>query len=438
MARTDTLDHFLTDVADALRSKTGTQALIDADDFDTEIANLPSGTDWSVIGYQSTPQSVQDVISKGLPVLQNFTPTLYSNWYYIVNRTGDTGCSVNDYLQVMPKLPLEDYWPLNGSMLFARNSSLIEVPAMAWENISTNGHYDSTFGAAYGMFQECSALQYLPNLNMTNADGPCSYMFSYCTCLKEVHMTLPKMTALNYAFQGCKRMKTIELLNCEKLLQAQSMCSNCDELETFTMTNAPLLWKMDSIFSNCKALTITPNLPDNESATYSSAFYGCYALTESTLVLNNATNVNSMFASCTHLTTLPATLGLSKATDMNYLFYQCAALVSVPEFDCSSCVVFNNVFGGCYALTNLGGFKDLGKAYLTNARANFTNYRVYLGNELNNLTKQSVLNVINDVYDIATKGCNVQQIYVPSSIYSQLTAAEIQIAADKGWTVVSS
>lgn len=43
MARTDTLSHFLTDVADAIRTKTGSSAAIDADDFDTEIVNIPSG-----------------------------------------------------------------------------------------------------------------------------------------------------------------------------------------------------------------------------------------------------------------------------------------------------------------------------------------------------------------------------------------------------------
>lgn len=43
MARTDTLPHFLTDVADAIREKKGTQETIQASDFDTEIENLPSG-----------------------------------------------------------------------------------------------------------------------------------------------------------------------------------------------------------------------------------------------------------------------------------------------------------------------------------------------------------------------------------------------------------
>lgn len=43
MARTDTLGHFLTDVANAIRSKTGDSATITASDFDTAIENIPTG-----------------------------------------------------------------------------------------------------------------------------------------------------------------------------------------------------------------------------------------------------------------------------------------------------------------------------------------------------------------------------------------------------------
>lgn len=45
MARVDTLGHFLTDVADAIRAKKGSSDTIQASDFDTEIENLPSGGD---------------------------------------------------------------------------------------------------------------------------------------------------------------------------------------------------------------------------------------------------------------------------------------------------------------------------------------------------------------------------------------------------------
>lgn len=43
MARTDTLGHFLTDVADAIREKKGSSSSIPASQFDTEISNLSGG-----------------------------------------------------------------------------------------------------------------------------------------------------------------------------------------------------------------------------------------------------------------------------------------------------------------------------------------------------------------------------------------------------------
>jgi hypothetical protein len=43
MARIDNLSNFLTDVASAIKEKKGDDTNILASDFDTEIANLPTG-----------------------------------------------------------------------------------------------------------------------------------------------------------------------------------------------------------------------------------------------------------------------------------------------------------------------------------------------------------------------------------------------------------
>ena len=43
MARTDTLEHFLTDLADSIREKTGSIEPISAESFDTTIENIPAG-----------------------------------------------------------------------------------------------------------------------------------------------------------------------------------------------------------------------------------------------------------------------------------------------------------------------------------------------------------------------------------------------------------
>lgn len=64
MARTDNLDHFLTDIADSIRSKKGTEATIAANTFDTEINNfvLLNGETKTV-----TPSTSQQTITPTSP-----------------------------------------------------------------------------------------------------------------------------------------------------------------------------------------------------------------------------------------------------------------------------------------------------------------------------------------------------------------------------------
>lgn len=71
MARTDTLGHFLTDVADAIREKTGSSEEIQASDFDTEIESIPSGGG-------TTPTSYSELNSQILNSVQSFSEYLLS------------------------------------------------------------------------------------------------------------------------------------------------------------------------------------------------------------------------------------------------------------------------------------------------------------------------------------------------------------------------
>lgn len=67
MARTDTLGNFLTDVADAMRAKTGESGTIQASDFDTIIAGI------------TTPPTLQD---KQVTITENTTTTIEADSNY--------------------------------------------------------------------------------------------------------------------------------------------------------------------------------------------------------------------------------------------------------------------------------------------------------------------------------------------------------------------
>ena len=109
MARTNNLTNFLTDVAGAIKTKTGYNSLIPASQFDTKILGIQTGhldnaeyteanddlddilegstpatiypPDWSEIGYSETPQNILlvlfilEIFNKGIAI-KNYLLTL--------------------------------------------------------------------------------------------------------------------------------------------------------------------------------------------------------------------------------------------------------------------------------------------------------------------------------------------------------------------------
>ena len=124
----------------------------------------------------------------------------------------------------------------------------------------------------------------------------------------------------------------------------------------------------------------------------------------------------------------------STLENLEYIFYNMYNLKKVPLVDFSSAKNIQSLLAGSYYITDLEGFKDLGKAYETTESVNSSYYRLQLSN-FNSLTHDSLMNVINNLYDIKTKGCKAQRLDLGSTNIAKLTSEEIAIATEKGWTV---
>ena len=151
------------------------------------------------------------------------------------------------------------------------------------------------------------------------------------------------------------------------------------------------------------------------------------------LEADKITNMENMFGSCKLIKTIP-NINTSNVTNMSEMFYGCSALETLPKLNCSNVERINGVVNNCNKLQNIGGFENLGQAYKTTMAANYYYYKLELSFS-NNLTHDSLMNVINNLYDIKTKGCNPQSLVLGSTNISKLSAEEIQIATDKGFNV---
>ena len=126
---------------------------------------------------------------------------------------------------------------------------------------------------------------------------------------------------------------------------------------------------------------------------------------------------------------------------MNYMFYNLPYLTALPSIDCSGCEMIIGVISGSTArLEKLGSFINLGKGY-TQKEANYSWYTLTLsGCYL--VGHDDFVKIINDLYDlnltydVANGGTlYTQKLELGSSNLALLTAEEIAVATEKGWTV---
>ena len=189
---------------------------------------------------------------------------------------------------------------------------------------------------------------------------------------------------------------------------------------------------MFSDFSNLESVKLVNT---SKLTSCSKMFYGCTNLKSIALFdTSNVTTFANAFQNCDNLTSIPA-FNTSKVTSMYYAFGDCEKLTDIPLLDFGSVANIKDLFSWSYNITNLGGFKDLGKGYDATKGENYANYTLSLGGSYTKLTRESLLNVINNLYDIASAGIPTQKLVIGNGHINMLTEEEIAIATNKGWNV---
>ncbi len=149
------------------------------------------------------------------------------------------------------------------------------------------------------------------------------------------------------------------------------------------------------------------------------------------------TNMETMFNSCPNLKNLDLSyFDTSNVTNMSGVFGGCTALetLNIGGWDLGKVSSISNIFYGVGQLKNLTFGTNLGQGYLTTASANKSSYRLDLS-ACTNLTHDSLMSVINNLYDIATAGVQPQQLVLGATNIAKLSQAEQDIVTAKGWTL---
>ena len=290
------------------------------------------------------------------------------------------------------------------------------------------------------VFQGCSNLTNISTLDTSNVTNM-SYMFDACYVLASIPtLDTSNVTNMSYMFQNCKKIISTPTLDTSKVTNMSYMFRNCEELTNISLTNTSNVTNMSSMFSGCSKLNTLnlSNFDTSKVTNMSGMFNECTSLTSldlSNFDTSKVTAMNSMFSGCSKLNTLNlSNFDTSKVTNMQSLFYNCSSLTSVPLLDASSATIVNAMFQNAISLTTLGGFQNIGQAFLTTASANYAYYTLDISASTN-LTHDSLMNVINNLYDIATKGVKIQKLILGSTNLAKLSDEEKVIATNKGWVL---
>lgn len=360
---------------------------------------------------------------------------------------------------------------LGGTYMF-NNSLTTSCP-----NMDTSKMIDALY-----MFSNCTKLETVPDLDLSSVYGfnlntdalECGSMFSNCQNLETVgKLTTPNTRIFSDMFQNCEKLTYIPDMDFDSAVRASNMFFNCPIVGDYTIdakncviSQGMFRW---STGSKTGDLNLSLKLCSDPNSPYLK-FFNMSGVNASGLFENNK-NLKSLqlegyignyfercFMNCSNLDSLTFNCDFSKVTDVIRLFQNCTKLESIPDMnlssvttfmgsneffawllgctklksigviDCDSCTQASRLVPSSSVLTDLGGFRNLGKA--DSLEGTNSNYFLY---QTPNLTKESLMNVINMLYDRASNGLSTVTIKLHTNHMALLSDEDIAIATNKGW-----
>ena len=325
MAETySTLTALFTDIADAIREKTGEADLIIADDFPDVIRERLQAAPPPAYLTFSSPNSftlaVNDTTKHWNGTLEYSTDiSTWSTWdgtttlssatigsdnVLYLRGTGNTKIGYFDADITLDYIP----WVINGTDV--RCDGNVEA-LLDYATVEAGQHPTMAEDCFIGLFMGCTALITPPALPATTLATYCyAYMFSGCTGLTQAP-ALPATTLVSDCYYGM-------FMGCTSLTQAPALPATTLASECYS-----------NMFQDCTSLTQAPALP---ATTMEASCYSC------------------MFESCTSLIQAPALPATTLASlCYKHMFHGCSALTRAPALPATTLATYcyAYMFDGC-------------------------------------------------------------------------------------------
>lgn len=259
-----------------------------------------------------------------------------------------------------------------------------------------------------------------------------SYMFRGCK-IKEIdisNFSADSATNMSYMFYDCQGLRKLTLpkWNTSLVTTFGSMFQNCYCLEQVNADGwvTEACTNISSMFQNCiKAKLSFRNWDTKSVKTFNLAFSSCRGIQEldySGFDLTSCTTLNSISSDVYQAVKYDCSgWQVPSTADISYLFRNI--------YSCQEINLDNTTFTGV-KLTNMfySGVGTVERVSLSNGGKFNTDLSI---SNLTNIDKDSLLGFLNSLLPVTT----TTTITLGTTLKAKLTADELKIATDKGWTV---
>ena len=347
------------------------------------------------------------------------------------------------------------YVPVGLKFAWVRTSTSViyDVPIFTLPKIIlADGYKDGSY-----MFDGNKSLKSIDGIYSSNPSlVDCNHMFWHCKSLESIlHLDTPKVTNMHSMFEECQSLISIPQLDTSNVTDMGRMFYNCKSLTSIPQLDTSNVTDMRNMFYYCESLTTIPQLDTSKVVDMNGMFWGCSSLTTIPhIYTTKVTNMSGMFAYCNSLITVPEMIPFEVTntsqmflncinlktiqsiytyyvTDMRGMFFNCPKLESLPMLNCANAIDVANMFGTSDShntqpypnLTDLGGFQ-------------FLSVSLSGLDGMPNLTVQSLMNVINNLYDFVGNGSTTTRtLTLGTTNLNKLTAEQKAVATNKGWVL---
>ena len=393
---------------------------------------------------------------------ENFNGDVASVSYMFGGKNISTSSSNNVGVSSLPNLGEMTKDLTSTAYMCCKNSYLNDVSALSSWNTSKVTDATNMFGYGTGGV-EISNLN-IKAIDLTGFGSPegfqPAHMFNNCRTLESVRGNLKLKGDASSMFRNCYELAELSEMDTSNVTKMNNMFMYCGKLTSIHHFDTSNVTDMSNMFYNCN-LTSIPHFDTSNVTNMTNMLRGCDMTTIPQFNTSNVTNMSNMFEYCQKLTSIPQ-LDVSKVTNFQYMFQYCSELTTLPDFNsvkttnfgnsynvswlswcpkiekigvvnCDSVTNINYFFGDSSRtyLTEFGGCMNLGKASSV-SNTNSSYFMPYAPN----LNYQSVLNVLNGLYDRASAGLSVLTLKLHANHLAMLSEDDIAIATNKGWTIV--